>query len=213
MIVAKWYSNLIIFSIIMLNGVDYMRKVSIINFSSHENGNGDKIVDYIKKVVQNAEMDVVKFSQEDIHGCGKCQYDCFNEKQKCHYFSDSIAEVYRKIADSDFCYFIVPNYSGVPCSNYFIFRERSQGVWQDNGLWRRYAKTPKHFIVISTTNQSIFKELLKNEIDEGKTITIDFFNSQEVESKSTKGDLITYPYFQKRLKDILIKDGLMVERS
>lgn len=144
---------------------------------------------------------MIHFSSIEANGCGKCEYECFTEDKKCPYIEDDIVRVYKTIALSDFCFLIIPNYSDVPCSNYFIFRERSQCV-VENHLWRDYAKTKKHFIVISSTSRDFFKMLLKNEIVDQK-IHITFFDSNDVKSKAISGDLLKYSYFQNKLDHVL----------
>ena len=182
-----------------------MKKVSIINFSGHHKGNGENISLYMSEYMKKKKIDVedIGFSDIDAHGCGICEYECFTKDRHCPYMEDGIVHIYKTIASSDFCFFIIPNYSDVPCSNYFIFRERSQCV-VDNNLWQQYAKTKKHFIVISSTSRDYFISLLKNEIID-QELNITFFNSNDVGSKTISGDFLEYTYFLHLLDQILNK--------
>ncbi len=182
-------------------------KVSIVNFSGHKGGNGDQIASYIAEHMRSIghEVEVIHFSDIEIHGCGKCTYPCFIDAQSCPYFDDDIVLVYRTIASSDLCFYIVPNYSDVPCSNYFILRERSQCVVGDQ-LWRDYAKTKKHFLVISSTSKDYFKSLLQNEITDQK-LEMTFLNSNIAGSKKISGDFLEYAYFRNLLDQIIAKYG------
>lgn len=185
-------------------------KVSIVSFSSHANGNCESIAKFIQKHL-NCEVDVLLLSQLDIHGCGKCQYECFDENKQCPYYNDALLDIYRHVANSDFCFMLIPNYSGVPCANYFKFRERSQCVWQipfnDDFLWQTYAKVDKHFFVIANTDKEVFAPLLKNEVENEVKIT--FISSNDIESKSMNEHLINHTYYQDIVLDALKRENLI----
>ncbi len=58
------------------------------------------------------------------------------------------------IVRSEITYFIVPNYCDYPCSNYYVFNERSQCYFQGKpALLDDYLKVPKRSIVVSNTNE------------------------------------------------------------
>ncbi len=180
-------------------------KVSLVSFSGRENGNCDKIVDYIKGMLKDVEISIFKFSNRlNIHPCGNCDYRCLVDYGKCVY-DDDIQKCYQMVHESDFSYWLIPNYSGVPCANYFIFRERSQSTWSKFPI----SSVKKHFIVISNTDKTMFQELLKNEVND-ETLNIDFFGSNMIERKSINGDLIDDEMIQSMINKLLIKDGFSI---
>lgn len=183
-----------------------MKKVILFNFSFHIDGNGDQLIDFISQHI-DASIEVIRFaSLQQIHGCGQCQYDCFSDEISCPYYHDDMVQTYAKIADADFCYMIIPNYSGVPCSSYFMFRERSQCIWQDEGI-RRYYQTPKHFLIFSNTDHDVFTQLLKNEVSSSDQLAISFFSSNDIHCKSVNGHIMQHRYFQEKMLQILKQDG------
>lgn len=179
-----------------------MKKITIANFSGHRNGNSEKIANYLFENLKDHYMvEVIHFADLEINACGKCEYQCFEQNNQCPYFYDDIVLTYKKMAQSSFCVFIIPNYSDVPCSNYFIFRERSQCTVENN-LAKTYAEVRKHFIVISSTSQDIFKTLLRNEVcDENMKMT--FLNSHEVGAKQLSGDFLEHPLTLELLDKII----------
>lgn len=73
-------------------------------------------------------------------------------------------------------------------------------------LWRDYAKTKKHFLVISSTSKDYFKSLLQNEITDQK-LEMTFLNSNIAGSKKISGDFLEYAYFRNLLDQIIAKYG------
>ena len=70
-------------------------------------------------------------------------------------------EILDAIVQSEMTYFILPNYSDYPCSNYFVFNERSQCYFQGKPkLLDDYLKVPKRSIVVSNTNTENFSKAL-----------------------------------------------------
>lgn len=189
-----------------------MKKISIVSFSSHENGNCERIATFIQKQIK-AQVEVLRMSQLELHGCGRCLYECFDDTRTCPYVHDGVAKIYRQVAASDFCIMLIPNYSGTPCANYFIFKERSQCIWSipmdKVSLWEAYISTPKHFLVIANTCHEVFTSLLTNEIADGEKLHLTFISSHETKSKSTKGDLIENTYYQNLVLNMLKEENLI----
>ena len=184
-----------------------MKKVAIVNFSTHHDGNGDCLIDFISANLNHLEVKVIKFSKmTNLNGCGRCGYDCFHKAFDCPFYKDDIVHTYQQIADCDFCYMILPNYSDVPPATYFMFRERSQCVYQ-NGLWAKYHRVPKHFIVFSNTSKHLFEELLVNEVE--NQLSIDFLSSKDIELKAVNSCLLDDAYFQNKVLSLLTTDGLI----
>lgn len=130
--------------------------VCIISFSSRKNGNCSQISEFIGTLFSDAKLyDFVNFT---INACGDCSYQCFNCGSNCPFFSDKECEILEAITNSTATYFIVPNYCDFPCSNFFIFNERSLCFFQNNEkLLTAYLQVPKKFIVVSNTDLKNFK--------------------------------------------------------
>lgn len=189
-----------------------MMKISVINFSSNINGNGNHIANFIKEQLHNQNIKIINFHNYKIHNCGNCNYECFTNNKVCPYINDGIVQIYKDIADSNFCYFIVPNYSDVPCANYFIFRERSQCIYslENETLWNNYANVPKHFLVISNTEKNMFKILLANEVN-NTDLNITYISSKDTSSKSTDGKLMENSYYTDLIYKLLYDDGFIFQ--
>ena len=130
--------------------------VCIVSFSSRKTGNCSQIGELIRSLLPDAKF--YDFSGFTINSCGDCGYQCFNGGSNCPYFADKEFEILDAITNSTVTYFIVPNYCDFPCSNFFIFNERSLCYFQNNAkLLDAYLQVPKKFIVISNSNLENFK--------------------------------------------------------
>ena len=161
--------------------------ICIVSFSSRKNGNCSQISNYIRTLIPNTVN--YNFSNFHITGCGDCSYQCFNNG-KCPYSREKEHEILETISQSEMAIFIVPNYCDYPCSNYFVFNERSFHYLQsDEQLANAYMKVPKRFIVVSNTNRSNFNSIFAYQtFDERKIL---FLSSKKYGKKSTDGDLIS----------------------
>lgn len=131
-------------------------RVLIISFSGRNKGNSQQIAELIKANL-NADADVFLFSENVIHPCGGCRYQCFDDNRMCPHIEDAEYGLLEQISLCDQVYFIVPNYCDYPCANFFIFNERSQVFFQ--GYPERlsaYEAIPKKFIVISNSESTNF---------------------------------------------------------
>lgn len=126
-------------------------KVCLMSFSGREHpGNCYKVLQYIGEVLQNREITISLLSIADykINGCSHCSYECIlSEKRQCRY-RDDVAFLYETIAGHDMAIMAVPVYSGAPCSRFFAFNERSQSVFDDSGLYERYTRAKKNYVVV-----------------------------------------------------------------
>ncbi|MCR5755195.1 MAG: hypothetical protein K6G30_10355 [Acetatifactor sp.] len=127
-------------------------KTVIISFSSRPDGNCAKIGKLIRSHTQDSIL--FCFSDFNIHACGECNYECFDKREHCPYIEDMECKLMEAIVRSEITYFIVPNYCDYPCSNYYVFNERSQCYFQGKpALLDDYLKVPKRSIVVSNTNE------------------------------------------------------------
>ena len=131
--------------------------VCVVSFSSRKNGNCARINELISSMYPSAKH--YSFSQFKITGCGDCSYQCFERGDRCPYARDKERELLDAMTNSDLVIFIVPNYCDYPCSNYFVFNERSICYFQNNDeLLKKYLQTPKKFVVVSNTKSDHFQQ-------------------------------------------------------
>ena len=103
--------------------------ILIISFSARQDGNCDGISRMIREHYDHS-CTVFRFSQQQIHPCGGCRYECFGKETTCPYIADPEYGLLDAICNHDLTYFVIPNYCDYPCANYFIFNERSQCYFQ-----------------------------------------------------------------------------------
>lgn len=160
----------------------------IINFSSRHNGNCANIARYIQSFYPSAQ--VIHFFNLNVSACGSCDYECFQKREACPYYEDSIIPLYDRICNSSLTYFVVPNYCDYPCSNYFIFNERGCCYFgsQENSV-KKYLAVPKKFLVISNTNRDHFSEVFSDQLEEKPQIL--YLSAKDYGKISLRGDLVT----------------------
>lgn len=136
-------------------------KVCIVPFSGRPGGNCSRIAEIIRQ--KEREAAVYDFSALSITPCGCCNYECFQQREKCPHFSDPEFTICEAIANSDLAYFIVPNYCDYPCANFFIFNERSQCYFQHReDLLNQYLAVRKNSLWSATPNRIILQPLFVN---------------------------------------------------
>lgn len=177
-----------------------MSKTIIINFSSRPKGNCAQIARFLKDEWNDSVLR--EFSALKIAACGNCEYECFNAREKCPVFTDDLFSLYTEIIESDLVCFILPNYAGVPCSNYFIFNERSQCVFQQHPqLYERYLHVSKRFVVVSNTDTVSFETILANQVPEKTKLDILFLSAKKFGKVSIHKDLIDPPAVKRDLRN------------
>lgn len=174
--------------------------VTVISFSSRENGNCSKILDFLR----NNMEDVAAFSFADffIHPCGKCDYQCFTDRFTCPYICDMEFKLLETVSQSEKAYFIVPNYCDHPNANYFIFNERSNCFFQgQEALLEQYLKVPKKFIVVSNVENDHFREAFIQQTNEEPELLI--IGAKEFGKQSIDGNILPSEAAENKIKAFL----------
>lgn len=128
-------------------------KVSILSFSSRKNGSCAAIAAYLQKLYGESAT-VYSFGDFQLTPCGNCNNDCFSGREHCPHRDDMALTLYEAVMDSDVSYYIVPNYSGYPCANFFIFSERGLcSYWGCPQRMERYSRAKKKFIIVSNSGE------------------------------------------------------------
>lgn len=176
-------------------------KACIISFSSRAGGNCGSIAAEIKRHI-SGEAEIYDFSNFAITPCGRCSCECFQARESCPYFDDMEFIVCGAVAKSSLTYFIVPNYCGYPCANFFIFNERSQCCFQHHqDLLEKYLAVRKKFIVVSNTGRDNFTAAFRYHVPENEEPDVLFLSARQFHKVSIHGDLMD----SAEARDILLR--------
>lgn len=144
--------------------MDYKNNFIIIRFSSRGSGNCAAISQKIKEFHETEHSIEYIVDQTVVQTCGNCDYECLMPGKLCPNLSEKQAELMEAICNARLVYFIVPNYCGFPCANYFAFNEKSVGFFNNSeDLLEKYLAVPKRFIVVSNSKGDIFKEAMQQQ--------------------------------------------------
>lgn len=177
-------------------------KETIINFSGRNNGNCENITKIIQMNTSQNETKIYNFKEINIFNCNNCDYECFIDKNKCPYIIDDCIEIYNEILNSDIVYYIIPNYCDYPCSNFFIFNERSLCYFNDEEeLLEKYLKIKKKFIVISNTNEDNFEKIFSYHTLDVPSIL--FLSTNKYDQKGIDGQLMNNKNAKKAILDFI----------
>jgi len=135
--------------------------VSILSFSGRKNGNCAAIAAYLKQLYGDDAV-IYSFGDFKLTPCGDCNHECFSSgKETCPNKGDMTKTLYEAVMNSDVSYYIVPNYCGYPCSNFFVFNERGLTCyWQAPEILERYNRAKKKFIVVSISGADTIRTAL-----------------------------------------------------
>lgn len=163
--------------------------VVILSFSARANGNCTKIADFITEYHKRTNVRLFVIDSENFSPCGACDYECLTAGKLCPKMNTQHRQVMDAICESSITYFIVPNYCGYPCSNYFAFNERSVGYFNmDNELLNRYMSAPKRFIIVSNTDSDNFANAMRQQTTDEPDIL--YLKSGKYQRQSTAGDIL-----------------------
>ena len=96
--------------------------------------------------------------------------------------------MYDSICNADVVYYIIPNYCGFPCANYYAFNERSVGYFNlDKVLLERFMSVKKRFIIVSNTEGQNFEHAM---MQQAKEPEIMYLKTSKYGKKSIAGDLM-----------------------
>lgn len=177
-------------------------KTVVINFSGRfADGNGEKLCAFVQNTL-GLKTQVMKVASMNIHSCNKCDYECLKSENACRYSSDDLFSMYDSILDSDLAVFIIPVYSEYPCSNYFVFRERSQGYFNDVN-YQQYLNINKKFIILANNGYENTVNIIRSDfrdLDESCFLNL---CSNHYNTKSVYGNLLEYEDVRKKIEDFI----------
>lgn len=180
-------------------------EILVINFSSRQGGNCEAVGNYLKENLKG-HVTFKSFGSMEVNPCGKCECQCFNQNSGCPFMGDDIFELYENVTASDLVYFVVPNYSDYPCSNYFVFNERGQGYFTGmDKLYEKYRAVRKRFIVISNTEMGNFIKAFRDQVNYDPDIL--FLSSRLYGKSSIHGILMEEDKAQKVVSDFIFNEN------
>lgn len=163
------------------------KNVVILSFSDRNDGNCAKIMQHINNFYIRTNVSCFKITSEVFGPCGKCDYECMRSGSHCPNISEKQITIMDTICQSDVVYYIVPNYCGFPCANYFAFNERSVGYFDsDRSRMDSYMNVKKRFIIVS--NSEGFEEALQQQTFDKPDIL--YLKSRAYRKQSIAGDLM-----------------------
>lgn len=165
------------------------KNIVLIRFSSREFGNCASVIDEISKYYEAEAVSSYVVDGNTVQPCNNCDYECLHPQKLCPNVSDGQKEVMDAVCEADLVYFIVPNYCGYPCANYFAYNERTVGYFNLNReLMKRYMEVPKRFIIISNTEGQNFTNAMQQQVTGEPDIL--YLKSGKYGKKSTAGDIV-----------------------
>jgi hypothetical protein len=134
--------------------------------------------------------------------CHDCNYECLTPGVVCPNVTDHQKEIMDAVCGADLVYYVVPNFCGYPCANYFSFNERTVGYFNmDRELSGKFMAVPKRFIVVSNTEGDNFVNPLKQQTKEAPQIL--YLKTSKYRKRSTAGDILDSEEAQQDLKAFL----------
>ena len=168
-------------------------KICIVNFSGRKNGNCHDVAKIIEQsLIAEHEVNLHEMREMNVNPCGKCEYECFYESKSCPYAGDDVGNIYSSVLSSGLAYYIVTNYSDYPNAYFYIFNERSQGIFsfKQHDLFEQYLQIRKKFIVISNTEQENFVRVFNSHVPDNSAANVLFLASRVFDKKGFAGGLM-----------------------
>ena len=165
-----------------------MSIITVLNFSARENGNCASVCRYIANQYNSADVRIYNISKW-ITSCEKCDYACLKNEERCPNQSKDYIKMMDRILGSHYVYFVVPNFCGFPCANYFAYNERSVGYFnQDQKLLEQYLSIPKGFVLISNTESEFWTEAMSQQTNDNPNIL--YLKSSKYGKRSIDGNIL-----------------------
>lgn len=165
------------------------KNIVLIRFSSREKGNCKAIAEHISTFYSAERVYSYFVDADTFQPCSHCDYECLHSEKVCPYVNAVQKEIMDAISNADLAYFIVPNYCGYPCANYFAFNERSVGYFNlDRERMQKYMAVQKRFIIVSNTEGDNFANAMRQQVNGEPDIL--YLKSAKYSKRSIAGDLM-----------------------
>lgn len=165
------------------------KSIVLIRFSSRITGNCAAIAAKIKEHYATENVSVLSVDVTTVQPCSNCDYECLISGKNCPNLSDQLVALMDAICNADLVYYIIPNYCGYPCANYFAFNERSVGYFNlDRALMQKYMAVPKRFIIVSNSEGKSFENAMRQQTESDPEIL--YMKTSKYSKRSTAGDMM-----------------------
>jgi len=162
--------------------------ITILNFSARANGNCAAISRFVEDYYKYAITRTYTVNNI-IAPCRNCNYSCLKVGEQCPEITKEYKELMETLMQSQLIFFIVPNFCGFPCSNYFTFNERTVGYFnKSKERMESYMNIPKRFIIISNTESEVFTEAMAQQTFCKPDIL--YLKTSRYRKRSIDGDLL-----------------------
>lgn len=178
------------------------KNILILQFSARPNGNSSAIASQIKDYYCTENVQIFTIDNNIITSCGNCDYECLRSESVCPNTTSQQILIMDAIIQADQIFFVIPNYCGFPCANYFAFSERIVGYFNlDQSKQSHYISVKKHFIIISNTEGSNFENAAQLHVNKKPDIL--YLKTRQYQVNSISGDLMKSESAQKDLQTYL----------
>jgi len=183
------------------------KNVVLIQFSSRKQGNCAAVSDLIAEHYTGEAVKTFTIDGTVVQACNDCDYECLQPNKNCPNLNDIQRKIMDAICDADLVYYIIPNYCGYPCANYFVFNERSVGYFNmDRALMEKYMSVPKRFIIISNSEGANFENALRQQVADQPEIL--YLKTSRYQKRSIAGDMMECEEAKADLKAFLEHSSL-----
>ena len=178
------------------------KNIVILQFSARPTGNSSAISNRIKDYYTTENVQIFTIDNNIITSCGNCDYECLRPESVCPNVTSQQTRIMDTTIQADKVFFVIPNYCGFPCANYYAFNERMVGYFNlDRSKQSRYISVEKHFIIISNTEGSNFEKAVQQHVSEKPDIL--YLKTRQYQVNSISGDLMKSESAQKDLQNYL----------
>ena len=178
------------------------KDIVVLQFSSRPNGNCSHIASYLENYYKTETVQIFTIDNNVVSNCGNCNYECLKPDVSCPNISSNQKAIMNAIIQADKAFFIIPNYCGYPCANYFAFNEHSVGYFNlDRNKQAAYTTVAKHFIFISNTEGNNFEAAVQQHVN-GRPDVL-YLKTRKYQIDSISGNLMKSEQAQSDLNDYL----------
>ena len=163
------------------------KNIVLIQFSSRENGNCAAINKFIQNYYAKENVCAFIMDANVVQACSNCDYECLTPGKNCPNLSLQQSAAMDAVCNAEIVYYLIPNYCGYPCANYFVYNEKSIGYFNgDRALMQKYMEVPKRFIIISNTEGANFENAIRQQT-RGE-LDVLYMKTSKYGKRSTAGD-------------------------
>jgi len=165
------------------------KNIVLIRFSSRGQGNCAAIADRIAEFYATDQVRKYTVDANIVQPCSNCDYECLTPGKTCSNLSAAQRTLMDAVCEADLVYYLIPNYCGYPCANYFVYNEKCVGYYnRDKVLMQKYLSAPKRFIIVSNTEGENFENAVRQQTKADPEIL--YLKTGKYRKRSTAGDMM-----------------------